>query len=68
MDKRIVKHGKGLHNCKCGLCEHDVRVSCIEGKCYCCDLEDMFALLTQQEFEPQSKFVTEQRLKDALAC
>ena len=47
-----------LMHCKCGLCNHQSRESCINGHCYCCDLEDMFALLSRQEFEPQSKIVT----------
>ena len=47
-----------LMHCKCGLCNHESRESCINGHCYCCDLEDMFAILSRQEFEPQSKTVT----------
>ncbi len=46
-----------LHRCKCGLCLHDSRADCINGRCYCCDLEDMFALLTMHEFEPRSRLL-----------
>lgn len=41
-----------LLECKCGLCGHQSRESCIIGKCSCCDLEDMFSLLSKQEFAP----------------
>ena len=70
MYTRFAKHEKeDLHSCKCSLCEHDWRHSCIEGKCYCCDLEDSFALLTRQEFEFQSRLVTEERTrKEAMAA
>ena len=54
---RYVPKGALMH-CKCGLCNHKSRESCINGHCYCCDLEDMFVLLSRQEFEPQSKTVT----------
>jgi hypothetical protein len=51
-----------LLNCKCGLCEHGSRRSYFTGGCYCCDLEDIFAILSQQEFEPQSRIVTKDML------
>lgn len=46
-----------LMQCKCGLCNHHSRADCINGHCYCCDLEDMFSILAQMEFEPRSKIV-----------
>jgi hypothetical protein len=57
---QIVGHltESGLMNCKCGLCNHDSREDCIKGRCYCCDLEDTFAILSQSEFEPQSRIAT----------
>lgn len=57
---------KELMRCKCGLCNHESRESCINGRCYCCDLEDTFAVLSQQEFEPQSKVVTKEHLNELL--
>jgi hypothetical protein len=42
---------EGLLKCKCRIFEHSLRKTCIVGKCYCCDLEDMFAILLQPEFE-----------------
>jgi hypothetical protein len=55
-----------IMHCKCGLCDHDSRTDCISGRCYCCDLEDAFAVLTHFEFEPQSQMVTNERQKDFL--
>ncbi len=46
------RNDNDLFNCKCGLCEHASRKSCITGRCYCCDLEGMFAILSHHEFEP----------------
>ncbi|HKU50555.1 MAG TPA: hypothetical protein VJP79_11435 [Nitrososphaera sp.] len=42
---------EGIGRCKCGSCDHDHRSECIAGRCYCCDLEDAFSLLTHHEFE-----------------
>ena len=47
-----------LMHCKCGLCNHHSRADCINGGCYCCDLEDTFSILSQMEFEPQSKIAS----------
>lgn len=44
---------QSLIRCKCGLCEHTSKEACINRKCYCCDLEDMFSLLSQQEYKPR---------------
>ena len=41
-----------LQYCKCGSCEHDLKEACINGRCPCCDLEDMFSLLSKHEFKP----------------
>lgn len=60
--------GSDLMRCKCGLCSHDNRMDCVDGRCYCCDLEDAFSILTHHEFDsPQSKVVTSQRHQDSLA-
>jgi len=56
------EHEQDLMRCKCGLCNHDSRRSCIEGRCYCCDLEDIFAVLSHIDFEPHS------RLLEAWSC
>jgi hypothetical protein len=48
-----------LMHCKCGRCDHEDRSACVNEKCYCCDLEDMFAVLTRHEFEPQSKLLAD---------
>ena len=48
-----------LMHCKCGRCDHEDRSACVNEKCYCCDLEDMFAVLTHHEFEPQSKLLAD---------
>jgi hypothetical protein len=67
-DANNSKYGD-LGHCKCGLCDHDSRFDCISGRCYCCDLEDAFSILTHHEFEsPQSKFVTRERLNDSIAA
>jgi hypothetical protein len=51
--------GADLMLCKCGVCTHDSRETCIVNcNCDCCNLEDIFAILSQNEFEPQSKLVT----------
>lgn len=45
-----------LMHCKCSLCNHNSRELCIHGNCYCCNLEDIFSILSQHEFEsPQSR-------------
>ena len=56
-----------IMHCKCGVCDHVSRTDCIRGQCYCCDLEDAFALLTRFEFEPQSKIVTNERRNNIFA-
>lgn len=53
-----------IMHCKCGLCNHNSRADCINGHCYCCDLEDTFAILSQHEFEPQSKVITSQNIAE----
>ena len=62
------RYASDLLHCKCGLCNHSDRSECISGRCYCCDLEDAFAILTHHEFEPQSKLATGDRLHDTLAA
>ena len=58
----------GLMRCKCGICNHESRESCIHGHCYCCNLEDMFSILSQHEFEPpQSKIVTKEQLHEVIS-
>ncbi|HEV8386084.1 MAG TPA: hypothetical protein VGQ03_00525 [Nitrososphaera sp.] len=56
----MQKDGSGYRtdvmHCRCGLCDHDSRNDCISGRCYCCDLEDAFAVLTHFEFEPKAKW------------
>ena len=32
--------------CKCGRCNSHTLADCINKRCYCCDLEDMLAVLT----------------------
>ena len=46
-----------LGPCKCGNCQSHTMADCINGRCYCCDLEDMFALLTMHEFEPRNRLL-----------
>ena len=59
------KSVRGFAHCKCGLCDHEDRMECIAGKCYCCDLEDAFSILSHHDFEPpQSKIATEQKLQE----
>src|SRR5574338_640447 len=41
------------YGCKCGVCNHSSKTSCIHQDCDCCNLEDMFSLLTHFEFEPR---------------
>jgi hypothetical protein len=55
-----------LLHCKCGLCNHESRSDCINGRCYCCDLEDIFAILSRHEFEPQSHVATKERVSDLI--
>ena len=31
--------------CKCGRCNSHTLADCINKRCYCCDLEDMLAIL-----------------------
>ena len=53
--------------CKCSLCNHESRESCIKGPCYCCNLEDMFSMLSLHEFEPpQSSVVTKEYLNELM--
>ena len=67
-DSNYSAYGELAH-CKCGLCDHDDRSDCISGRCYCCDLEDAFSILTRHEFEsPQSKFATSGRITDTIAA
>jgi hypothetical protein len=40
--------------CKCGSCGHDSRYDCVKSRCFCCDLEDTFAILTHHEFEHEA--------------
>ena len=42
-----------LTYCKCGQCEHDSKAACMHAKCSCCDLEDMFSILSQYDFAPK---------------
>jgi hypothetical protein len=54
-----------LMRCKCSLCNHDSRSDCItSGNCDCCNLEDIFSILSQHEFEPQSKVVTSKNRRE----
>lgn len=32
--------------CKCGRCNSHTLADCINKRCYCCDLEDILAVLT----------------------
>ena len=65
LSKKLTRNN--LMHCKCGLCNHKSRESCINGHCYCCDLEDMFSILSQHEFEsPQSKIVTKEHLNQII--
>jgi len=63
MPTQAAKITEDLLQCKCGLCGHDPRIYCINQKCYCCDLEDLFALLSHQEFAAQSKLAMEEQLR-----
>ena len=40
----MSSNANDLRNCRCTLCDHDYRYSCIGGKCDCCDLGDTFAI------------------------
>lgn len=42
--------------CKCGQCNSHTLSDCINKRCYCCDLEDMLAILTNYKaMEVQEK-------------
>jgi hypothetical protein len=60
--------GNGLMHCKCSICNHESREACIKGHCHCCNLEDMFSILSQHEFESsQSKsVVTKEHLNEGI--
>jgi len=47
-------HNERLLWCKCGLCDHHSKEICVRERCNCCDLEDMFSLLSQHEFYPRT--------------
>ena len=53
--------------CKCSICSHDSRADCINSRCYCRNLEDIFAILAQMEFESQSKIVTREMLDERIS-
>jgi hypothetical protein len=56
-----------LMYCKCRLCKHESSESCINGHCYCCNLEDMFSIMSQNEFEPpQSRVVAKEDLNEVI--
>jgi hypothetical protein len=39
-----------IEGCKCSNCiDHDSRHECIMGRCSCCDLEDMLAVITKRD-------------------
>lgn len=67
MQKDDPDYGADIMHCKCGQCDHASRGDCIDGRCYCCDLEDIFAVLTHFEFEPQSNLIASEHQKDVLA-
>ncbi len=47
-----------IKRCKCNDCsEHDSRHECITRRCSCCDLEDMFAVITR--LEPGAEIICE---------
>jgi hypothetical protein len=57
-----------LTHCKCGRCDHDHRHNCMAERCYCCDLEDTFSLLTQHEFDPPQSKLSEREKPEHLGA
>jgi hypothetical protein len=47
-----------LLRCKCNDCSagNHSRMDCLNNKCQCCDMEDMFALLSR--IEPTKEFLS----------
>jgi len=45
MIPNVLSQHEELLNCKCSTCGHSDRSICINEKCYCCNLEDMFSIL-----------------------
>jgi hypothetical protein len=39
------------HRCKCRECQSHTMADCINNRCYCCDLEDIFMALTKVDIE-----------------
>ena len=39
------------HRCGCKECQSHTMADCINNRCYCCDLEDIFMVLTKVDIE-----------------
>ena len=50
-----------LNHCRCDACGHSSRMECVRIDCNCCNLEDMFTLLSHVEFDPHHEFRTHTR-------
>jgi hypothetical protein len=35
--------------CDCGKCDHDGRSACVNESCFCCDIEDTYAVAAHFE-------------------
>nr|AFK24846.1 hypothetical protein Josef01_02j05_57 [uncultured archaeon] len=39
-------------HCRCSECQSHTTIDCIRWRCYCCDLEDMVAVVARTNIEP----------------
>jgi len=69
MDQTGLSTSAAIYKCKCESCDHDFRSLCIEGQCKCCDLEDVFAVLSYNEIgrAQRSNVLVENPMNKALA-
>lgn len=47
----VIMNSQELFHCKCHICGHESRKTCILEKCECCELEDTFSILARVEAE-----------------
>jgi len=48
--RTVIKQDGDYMKCLCKICEHTMRKDCVLNGCKCCDLEDMFSMLSKTSF------------------
>lgn len=55
-ENQKVESDKTIEYCGCGKFDHELRRDCIEHGCHCCNLEDVYSILTGVDAEKYLRF------------